>query len=273
MPELPEVESIRLSLAKHALGRKILDVNVLWAPAAVSLPGKDFTELLKERVIESAGRRGKYLLIHLSGYLTMIIHFRMTGRLVYYPEKQPIAKHTHIVFILDEGELHYSDTRKFGRVQLVSTHKALKVPSLAKLGPEPLDEDFTFAEFGHCLGPKKKNIKASLLDQTVIAGLGNIYADEALFRAGIYPGKDTNSLKVSEVILLYNSICEVLTEGIEAGGTSFRDYRDADGKKGSFQQNLMVYGRGGKTCNKCGELLAKEKIAGRTTVYCPSCQK
>lgn len=273
MPELPEVESIRLTLAKNTLGRKILDVKVFWPSAAVSLPETDFAEMVKERSIESIDRRGKYLLINLSKGLTMITHFRMTGRLIYYPEKQSVDKHTHIVFYLDEGEMHYSDIRKFGRIQLVPTREANEVSSLAKLGPEPLDESFAFDKLGQRLAQRKSTIKAALLDQKVIAGLGNIYVDEALFRAGIKPGRHTNTLKVSEIILLYNSIYETLKEGIKAGGTSFRDYRDADGNKGLFQESLMVYGRGGQQCKECGEQLIKEKIAGRTTVYCPNCQK
>ncbi len=274
MPELPEVESIRLTLAKHTLGKKILDVEILWPPVAVSWFDRNFAELLKGRMIDSIDRRGKYLLINLSKGLTMIVHFRMTGRLIYYTEKQPVDKHTHIVFFLDdEGEIHYSDVRKFGRIQLVPTQEAIKIPSLAKLGPEPLNESFTFDKLGQRLANKKCKIKAALLDQRTIAGLGNIYVDEALFRAGIHPGKSTNTLKVSEIILLYNSICDTLTEGIKAGGTSFRDYRDADGKKGLFQESLMVYGRGGKGCKVCGSLLVRGKIAGRTTVYCPTCQK
>jgi formamidopyrimidine-DNA glycosylase len=274
MPELPEVESIRLTLAKHILGKKLVQVEIFWSPVAISWLDKNFAELLKDRTIESIGRRGKYLLINLSKGLTMIVHFRMTGRLIYYPRKHSVDKHTHIVFLLDdEGEIHYSDIRKFGRIQLVPTQKAIKIPSLAKLGPEPLNESFTFDKLGQRLANKKCKIKAALLDQRTIAGLGNIYVDEALFRAGIYPGKSTNTLKVSEIILLYNSICDTLTEGIKAGGTSFRDYRDAEGKKGLFQESLMVYGRGGEKCKVCGDLLLKEKIAGRTTVYCPTCQQ
>jgi formamidopyrimidine-DNA glycosylase len=273
MPELPEVESIKLTLAKNALGKKIIAVKIFWPPVAISMPDRNFAEQVQESVIEHFGRRGKYLLIGLSNGLTMIAHFRMTGRLVYYAEKQPVTKHTHVVFYLDEGELHYADTRKFGRIQLVPTQEAAATPSLAKLGPEPLAATFTFDQLGQRLARKKSSIKAALLDQTVLAGLGNIYADEALFRAGIRPGRSTQSLKVSEIILLYNAICEVLTAGINARGTSFRDYRDADGKLGLFQEKLLVYGRGGQACKVCGQQLARERIVGRTTVYCPQCQK
>lgn len=273
MPELPEVESIKITLAKNTIGKEVLDVKILWAPVAATASGEDFIVLIKNQVIEQIDRRGKYLLIHLSNGLTMIMHFRMTGRLVYYSETHPLDKHTHIVFYLSEGELHYSDIRKFGRIQLIPTQNVSKISSLVKLGPEPLSESFAFDELGQRLAKKKSNIKAALLDQAVIAGMGNIYADEALFRAGILPGRSTKSLKVSEIILLYNSIYEILTEGINAGGTSFRDYRDADGNRGLFQESLMVYGRGGQECKVCGETLMREKIAGRTTVYCPNCQK
>ncbi|KUO66297.1 MAG: formamidopyrimidine-DNA glycosylase [Gracilibacter sp. BRH_c7a] len=273
MPELPEVESIKLTLAEKILGEKIVGIEIYWPPAAESALDGDFSELVVDSVIVDIGRRGKYLLIDLDKGLTMIIHFRMTGRLIYYSQKQPPDKHTHIVFYLENGEMHYSDIRKFGRVQLVPTKDIHKVASLSKLGPEPLDESFAFDKLGKQLSFKKKCIKASLLDQTVIAGLGNIYADEALFRAGILPERVTGSLKASEVILLYNSICEILNEGIEARGTSFRDYRDADGNKGSFQDRLMVYGRGGQECKICGQALERKKVAGRTTVFCTQCQK
>ncbi len=273
MPELPEVESIKLTLAEKILGKTIVDVKILWPPAALSLPDRDFSDLVVGSDIEDIGRRGKYLLIHLNNGLTMITHFRMTGRMIYYSQNQSPDKHTHIIFYLENGEMHYSDIRKFGRVQLVSTKYISKVPSLSKLGPEPLDEEFAFDKLGKQLSSKKKCIKASLLDQTVIAGLGNIYVDEALFRSAILPERGTNSLKASEVILLYNSICDVLSEGIEARGTSFRDYRDADGKKGSFQDRLMVYGRGGQECRICEQALERKKIAGRTTVFCSQCQK
>lgn len=273
MPELPEVESIKRTLGKNILGSRITGVNIIWAPVAESILDRDFSELVVDSVIDDISRRGKYLLIQLSNGLSMIIHFRMTGRLIYYSDNQPLDKHTHLVFYLEKGEMHYSDIRKFGRVQLVATSDISSVASLKKLGPEPLDGAFAFDKLGKQLSSKKKSIKASLLDQTVIAGLGNIYVDEALFQAGVLPERATNSLKVSEVILLYNSICDILNQGIESRGTSFRDYRDADGNIGFFQESLMVYGRGGQECKICGQVLERKKVAGRTTVFCLQCQK
>jgi len=273
MPELPEVESIRRSLDLKTVGKTITGVRVIWPSAIISMPGQDFCQMVSGREILSTGRRGKYLLINLSGGLTLIVHFRMTGRLVYYPEKTDPDKHTHVLFTLDQGELHYSDIRKFGRIQLVPSAKVKEEKALAKLGPEPLGESFDFDQFGLCLSKKKSTVKSALLDQCVIAGLGNIYADEALFKAGILPDRRTDSLKISEIIKLQGAVREVLTAGIKARGTSFKDYRDADGRKGMFQDSLMVYGRGGKPCKICGEPLRRKKIAGRTTVFCPNCQE
>ncbi|UWG95680.1 bifunctional DNA-formamidopyrimidine glycosylase/DNA-(apurinic or apyrimidinic site) lyase [Dehalobacter sp. DCM] len=276
MPELPEVETVRLTLATKIIGQRIVDIDIRWLPAVITMGSDDagdFVSHLRDSVVESLDRRGKYLLINVSKGMTLIVHFRMTGRLVYYPDKHPPAKHTHVVFYLEDGELHYSDTRKFGRIQLVPSHQVTCLACLAKLGPEPLAELFTFDQLGLRLARKKSTIKAAILDQSVVAGLGNIYADEALFRAGISPSRSTQSLKVSEIILLYHAICDVLTMGIAARGTSFRDYRDGDGSRGSFQDNLMVYGRSGKKCKICGTALEKTRIIGRTTVYCPECQK
>lgn len=273
MPELPEVESIKNTLAKTILGEEILAVDISWPPAIICPDGVDFAGFISGQIIESLGRRGKYLLIHLGNGWSMIVHFRMTGRLIFYPERHPADKHTHVIFFLKNGELHYSDIRKFGRIQLIPAHKIAEVSALKKMGPEPLAASFSFDGLGERLARKKGPVKAALLDQTVMAGLGNIYADEALFRAGIYPGRKTDSLKVSDVILLYDAVCEILTAGIEARGTSFRDYRDADGNRGNFQERLMVYGRGRQKCKICGSELLREKIAGRTTVSCPVCQK
>lgn len=273
MPELPEVENIRLTLARNIVGQEIKEFEILWPDIFINETDSDPNILLIGKKVESIGRRGKYLLINIEGGATLILHFRMTGKLIYYPEAHEPDKHTHAVFRLENGQLHHSDIRKFGRIQLIETGFQEQVPAIAKLGPEPLDDCFTIELFGQKLSGKKSNIKAALLDQVIIAGIGNIYADEALFRAGIRPDRKTKSLKVSEVILLYDAIQKVLKEGIKAGGTSFRDYRDGDGNKGVFQENLYVYGRAGQTCKKCGSVLEKEKIAGRTSVYCPECQK
>lgn len=272
MPELPEVETIRRSLSRHVLKLKIQDVIIRWPGAVCGYEGADFAETVSGRTIESMERRGKYLLITLDEGWSLIAHMRMTGRLNYYSESYQPEKHTHVVFKLSKGEIHFTDTRKFGRIQLVRTKDRLLHPSLSCLGPEPFDEEFTSEELGRRLMNRKVAIKAALLDQSVVAGLGNIYADESLFRAGISPERPAHSLTEDELKKLYQAICTVLQAGINAQGTSFRDYRDANGEKGAFQNELNVYGRGGERCTVCSHPLSKIRLAGRTTVFCPHCQ-
>jgi formamidopyrimidine-DNA glycosylase len=273
MPELPEVETIRRSLSLHVLDLKIEDIIIRWSGAVTGYLGYDFKEYVKGRTLKSIERRGKYLLITLDDGWSLIAHMRMTGRLNYYPHCNEPEKHTHVVFKLSKGEIHFTDTRKFGRLQLVRTEERLNQPSLKRLGPEPLGEEFSPEELGQRLAPRKLPLKCALLDQTVVAGLGNIYADESLFRAGLSPERVANSLSSEELRRLYISICEVLQEGINANGTSFRDYRDANGDRGAFQRELRVYGRGGEACMQCGRPLAKKRMGGRTTVFCSNCQR
>lgn len=273
MPELPEVETIRRSLSQHILHLSIDEVVLRWPGAVEGYEGKSFEETVKGLKIQSIERRGKYLLFTLEKGWSFIAHMRMTGRLVYHANSQEPEKHTHVVLKLSSGEIHFTDTRKFGRLQLVRTEGRLRQPSLARLGPEPLEEGFSPEELGRRLAPRKLAIKAALLDQALVAGVGNIYADEALFRAGIAPERSANTLTPEEVEKLYTAICEVLQEGIAANGTSFRDYQDANGEKGAFQKELKVYGRGGEACRCCGETLERIRLGGRSTVFCPRCQK
>lgn len=273
MPELPEVETIRRTLVQHVRDLQIKEILLYWPAAACGWDGRDFAALITGRRILDVERRGKYLLILLDEDLTMIAHMRMTGRLSYYPDRWEADKHTHVVFRLDRGELHFSDVRKFGRLQVVSTPLRFEEPALSKLGPEPLDVDFTPAVLQTRFEKKKGTLKGVLLDQTVLAGLGNIYADESLFLAGLSPERRADSLCEAEIAKLHQAIQKVLQAGIAAQGTSFRDYRDANGNKGSFQEALQVYGRGGKPCPACGHALTRIRLAGRSTVYCENCQK
>jgi formamidopyrimidine-DNA glycosylase len=272
MPELPEVETIRRTLLERVLGLIITEVKVLWPPVAQNWQDRIFAEVVTGRKIVSIERRGKYLLFTLDGGWSMVAHLRMTGRINYYSCKQAPERHTHVVFSLNQGELHFTDVRKFGRVQLIPTDFRSRLASLAKLGPEPLDADFTADILSKRLASKKTNLKAALLDQRVLAGLGNIYADEAMFRSGLAPERKTCSLSPDEIGKLHGAIREVLQAGILARGTSLRDYRDADGREGNFQALLQVYGRGSRPCLKCGRPLEKLRLAGRTTVFCRNCQ-
>lgn len=273
MPELPEVETIRRTLAGHVTGLVINEIKLIWAKAVSGWEDQPFEALVAGRKIKGIDRRGKYLLIRLEADLTLIAHMRMTGRLNYYSEQQDPEKHTHVIFRLDKGEVHFSDVRKFGRIQAIPTPLCLCGSSLNKLGPEPLAAEFTPEVLKERLSKKKLPVKAALLDQHVLAGLGNIYADEALFRAGISPLRGVDTLGTGELAKLHHAIREVLQAGIDAQGTSFRDYRDANGEKGSFERALQVYGRGGEDCKVCGQTLERTRLAGRTTVYCSKCQK
>lgn len=272
MPELPEVETIRRSLSQHILERRIEEILIRWPGAVEGYEEKTFAEAVRGLKFQSIERRGKYLLFTLEEGWSFIAHMRMTGRMVYHAQSQEPEKHTHVVLKLSSGEIHFTDTRKFGRLQLVRTEERLQQPSLARLGPEPLEEGFSAEELGLRLAPRKLAIKAALLDQALVAGIGNIYADEALFRAGIAPERCANSLTKEEIEKLYPAICQVLEEGIAANGTSFRDYQDANGERGDFQKELKVYGRGGEPCKSCGHTLERIRLAGRSTVFCPCCQ-
>ena len=273
MPELPEVETIRRTLVEHVRDIKIEKIELIWPAAVCGWEDKPFEALVTGRRIKTIDRRGKYLLIVLDEDLTLIAHMRMTGRLNYYPEHLEPEKHTHVVFRLEHGEVHFSDVRKFGRIQAIPTPLCFSGSSLRKLGPEPLEDEFTPAVLKERFGKKKVFLKAALLDQTVLAGMGNIYVDEALFLAELSPDRRVDTLSEKEISKLHQAIQNVLQAGIDAQGTSFRDYRDANGEKGSFEQALQVYGRGGKPCQVCGQTLERIRLAGRTTVYCTRCQR
>lgn len=272
MPELPEVETVRRSLEPLLIGRTIITAHIYYGGIIKKPTPTEFKEDIKGLKFEGLNRRGKYLLCELSGGKTLIIHLRMTGRLTVAAQDEPLAKHTHLVFDLDNSsELRFNDVRKFGLVYLVDKNHYEEAGGLATLGPEPLDQNFTVQELTRRLAGKKTNLKAFLLNQQQIAGLGNIYADEALFAAGLHPERKTYSLSQAEIERLYHSLRNTLQEGIEFRGTSFRDYVDGTGAKGGFQERLKVYGKAGQKCD-CGSLLLKKTVAGRTTVFCPQCQ-
>ncbi|MBM7866149.1 bifunctional DNA-formamidopyrimidine glycosylase/DNA-(apurinic or apyrimidinic site) lyase [Heliobacterium gestii] len=277
MPELPEVETVRRSLASRISRRTIEDVELRLPKIAFALPGTLFADALRGRQIRELGRRGKYLLIHLDGDETLVIHLRMTGRLVHLRKEEretPEPPHTHAVFRLDDGSLlRYADVRQFGTLTLMATAEALVQPGKGRLGPEPLADDLSFALFHGALVKRKTKLKPLLLDQSFLAGLGNIYADEALARAALHPDRPADSLDEAESRRLYDSIRTVLQEGIDAKGTSFRDYVDGEGRKGEFQEKLWAYGREGALCRRCGGAIVREKRSGRSTHFCPNCQK
>ena len=270
MPELPEVETTVRALRDPLLGRTFTGVRNYWPRhIATSSP-----EALQERIvgqrIESMGRRGKYLLFHLSGNDTLIIHLRMTGHLSVVGRETPVAAHTHTIFSLDDSrELRFRNTRKFGRVYLVADPEQV----LGNLGPEPLAPTFTVAVLKERFQGRSKQMKSLLLDQTFVAGIGNIYADEALFSAGIHPERTADSLSEAEIVALHNGIRDVLQTGIEREGASIDRYVKPDGTRGSMQNAVAVYKRGGQPCYRCGTPIRRIVLGGRSTHFCPVCQQ
>ena len=274
MPELPEVETIKKTLGKRITGLTITGVTVNM-PKIISEPEiKEFVDRITHSKINKLGRRGKYLLLYLTGEQILIIHLRMTGQMIYSKSDEEIAKHTHVIFKLSDGnELRFIDMRQFGRLQLVDQKNLDQVKGLKDLGPEPLEKEFTSGFLRRELKGKRTRVKPLLLDQTFIAGLGNIYADEALHRAHLHPKCIAGALSPRESSSLYRSIREVLQEGIQHRGTTFKDYVDGEGNKGGFQKLLRVYNREGEQCTHCGGVIQRVKLNGRSAYYCPACQK
>jgi formamidopyrimidine-DNA glycosylase len=274
MPEMPEVETIRRSLKDKVTGRQVENVDINLARLIKYPDVFEFKAMLLKRTITDLGRRGKYLLFHLDNNWVMVVHLRMTGQLYYQTKTAARENHTHIVIGFDNGDvLMYADSRAFGAFYLMPTGEIERISGLSLMGPEPLSKDFTLDYFKENLLNRKGKIKPLILNQSLIGGIGNIYADESLFIAGVDPERQGLSLSESEAALLYDAINKVIADGIEHGGTTFRDYRDGEGKKGSHQKYLYVYGRHNQPCPKCKTLIARKKVAGRSSHYCPNCQK
>lgn len=273
MPELPEVETVRRGLTRLVQGATIAHVEVRY-PKMVTPDADVFTAELISRKIERIDRRGKYLLFRFSGDLTMVSHLRMEGKYDVQPEGSPVSKHTHVIFHLtDNRELRYTDTRKFGRMQLVPTgEETTLAPSLGKLGPEPTAETLTLAYMVKIFGKSHKVVKPFLLDQTRIAGLGNIYADEVLWLSKINPLTPVDTLTSSQLSGLRQNIIDEMALAIGGYGTTVHSFSTAFGEAGQFQNQLHVYGREGEPCERCGTELVKIKVAQRGTHFCPHCQ-
>jgi len=281
VPELPEVETIVRDLRPQLAGRRIESVQLTRDPAIrkrlVRYPNPTtFIHNLRGRTIRSVERRGKYLVMPLDhDGERLVVHLGMTGHLrVWEPEETPV-KHTHFRALLDSGlELRYDDPRQFGRLLLGTQDELVAGRAFpARLGPEPIQGDLTEAEFDKIVKSRRRPIKSALLDQSFLAGVGNIYADEACFRAGIRPSRWTHRLTARERRALYSAIQEVLENGIAARGSSIINYVDAFGVRGGNQEKLLVYGRSGEPCVKCGTPLQGTRLAGRGTVYCRKCQR
>jgi len=281
MPELPEVETVVRDLRPQLSGRTIASVQLTRDPLIrgrlIRYPSATtFVRRLRGRTIRSVERRGKYIVMPLDqDSERLVVHLGMTGHLrVWEPEETPV-KHTHVRVVLDTGlELRYDDQRQFGRLLLGKQDELVAARAFpARLGPEPIHGDLTEAEFDRLVRGRRRPLKSALLDQSFLAGVGNIYADEACFRAGIRPSRWTHQLTLRERRALYSAIQEVLENSIAARGSSIINYVDAFGLRGSNQEKLLVYGRAGEPCLTCGTPLQGTRLAGRGTVYCRKCQR
>lgn len=273
MPELPEVETIRKTLAKFVLGKEIKDIDVLW-PKIIKQPDdiEQFKHLLIGQTFQRIDRKGKFLLFYMDD-VVMVSHLRMEGKYRVVEKEIPVDKHTHVIFHLtNEQDLRYNDVRKFGTMHVFPIGKELIGKPLKQLGPDPFEENYSFDYVYEKLQRTSRNIKAALLDQTIIAGLGNIYVDETLFLAQVHPEKRANTLSKQEAKRIYQYTEKVLSEAVEQGGTTIRSYVNGEGEMGMFQQKLYVYGQEETACRHCGDIIVKLKVAGRGTHICPSCQ-
>lgn len=273
MPELPEVETIRRTLEYLVLEKEIKDVIVHW-PKIIQHPDdiEYFKQLLTGETIRSLRRRGKFLLFYLDHYV-LVSHLRMEGKYRVVPESEPIDKHTHVIFQFTDGtELRYNDVRKFGTMHVFPIGEELKVQPLIKLGPDPFDENYTLDYVKEKLKRTTRNIKATLLDQSIIAGLGNIYVDEVLFLSQIHPEKCANELTDEEIKTIWENVRLVIEKAVEKGGTTIRSYVNGEGEMGMFQQELYVYAQDKKPCKHCGTEIVKLRVAGRGTHICSKCQ-
>lgn len=261
-------------LRPHLPGKWIVSVE-LNHTSIVRFPEPEmFQARLAGRLIESVGRRGKYILVRLDAAEVLVVHLGMTGQLRYVDPEVPLQTHTHAVFRLDDGhELRYRDVRRFGRLLLGSELDLRTARKLPLLGPEPIDEDFSPGDLYRRLRGRTAPIKALLLDQRVVAGVGNIYADESCYRARVRPDRAAGGLSRMAVSRLHAALRESLLLGIANRGSSVDDYVDAWGEKGRQQEELLVYGRAGLPCIRCGRPLMVTRIAGRTTVFCRRCQR
>jgi formamidopyrimidine-DNA glycosylase len=265
MPELPEVETIVRGLREPLIGRTFTGVTITW-PNSIKTPVSELESRLPGQRIKAITRRGKYLQFHLSGGDTLLIHLKMSGDLLVEPEDEPAHPHVRTIFSLDnKHQLRFKDTRKFGRVYLVDDPDKV----VGKLGPEPLTDDFTKEAFQRLFQRRQGRLKPLLLNQEVVAGVGNIYANESCFIAGIDPRRQAHTLSAEELERLYHAIRQALNSGIVHKGASL----DAVYRGGEFQNYFQVHDRAGEPCPNCGTEIQRIVVGGRATFFCPECQK
>lgn len=288
MPELPEVETVRIGLAKLLPGREVAGVDFDWPKSFPNAPA-DVQKFVVGAKVTVVKRRAKVLLVELSSKYSLVVHLKMTGQLVFQSPKERFGaghpndslvgklpdKSTRVTLTFKDGsKLFFNDQRKFGWMRLLPTAEVMNIDFFKKVGPEPLAADFTWQIMrGRLLRRRNTCIKAALLDQTVIAGVGNIYADEALWGAKIHPAMPVRDISPAKFHKLYDELVYVLKLSIEKGGSSDRNYVNAEGKKGSYISFARVFRREGQACPRCGRTIEKIRVAGRGTHICPYCQK
>src|SRR5215212_6454843 len=287
MPELPEVETVIRQLEPEVEGHRVLRLEVLDERWSRPVPPERLGAAVEGARIERLGRRGKYILMGLDGDRTLVMHLRMTGNLIlregdevidpsegrrlYESERSTEEQHLRARFVLDDGrELWFTDPRRFGEAFLIDDSRLEE--RFAKLGIEPFSPEFTPKALGEMAAGRKAPLKSFLLDQSGVAGVGNIYADEALFRAELHPLSPAGSMKPEHLEALRDGVVAALEAGIDAGGSSIDDYRDARGEKGSMQNEFLVHTREGEECRRCGGTIVRIVVGGRSTYFCPSCQ-
>jgi formamidopyrimidine-DNA glycosylase len=288
MPELPEVETVCRQLEPELEGHRIESLEVLDARWCRPMPPGELEAAMSGRTIERLGRRGKYLLLGLDGKQTLVMHLRMTGNLVlaegedkldpsagmrlYEGERSTSERHLRARFVLDDGrELWFTDPRRFGEALLLDDD-ALAAHFASRLGMEPLSDEFTPEALGEIAASRTAPLKSFLLDQKGVAGVGNIYADEALFRARLHPLSPAGSMKPEHLEALRDAVVAALEAGIDGGGASIDDYRDGRGEKGRMQDEFLVHTREGEPCPRCEGTVERIVVSGRSTYFCPSCQ-
>lgn len=287
MPELPEVETVKRGLETLIINRTVKTVDFDW-PKGFPNAATDVESFLIDAAVSRVYRRGKALLIELSSGYVLVVHLKMTGQLVFvtadarfgagHPNESLVGalpdKSTRVTLTFSDGsKLFFNDQRKFGYVKLVPQETVMDLPFFKKLGPEPLDPDFTSTDFVQRFSNRgKTTIKAALLDQSVVAGVGNIYADESLFAVGVHPATRVADVPKKKLKELYEALRDVLLLSIEAGGSTDRNYVNAEGKRGSYLTFAKVFRREGQPCVRCGTTIEKLRVVGRGTHICPSCQ-
>lgn len=276
MPELPEVETVRRGLASLVVGKVIRKISFFWHKVP-NIPSDTFNRRVKDAQIREVKRRAKILIIELSNSLNVLIHLKMTGQLLYRANMSGSEKHERhvraLIYFNDGSGLMFKDIRKFGYIRLVTQEELKNTIGKEKIGPEPLLKSFTFTRFNGIIEkyPGRK-IKQLLTDQSVIAGIGNIYADEICFYAKVLPTKPAGELSEKQRKSLWRGMKRILKDSIRMGGTSINTYVDIAGKKGSYAKKLKVYGKKGKKCYKCSGKIKRISLGGRRTYFCPDCQ-